>query len=529
MQAEKTHINRQQTSANTSGCTSRMRPLSRYISPLLLGLCVLGAASGVQASSHREAPGIAASPQVDATDFYMFRSYEMGREGYTTLIANYVPLQDPYGGPNYFPLDTDATYFIHVSNNGDVIEDVSFQFNFWQSSPFIALDVGNAGDTQSVTIPLSNAGQILPGDDSLLNVERSFTIKMVRGDIKKSEFLRGPSVTNADSGSHIFTWPFDNIGNKSIPDYAAYAEQYIYDVKIPGCTDEGRVFVGQRKDSFAVNLGETFDLINLNPLGAPDAEASDTEDKNITTLALEVPTICLTEGNGDIINGWTTARMPKVKVLNYNKLFNSGNKIGYDNLARYFGPLEQVSRLANPLVNELVIGLDNKDLFNSSSPVDDGQFLPFVTNPTLPELIEILFGDAGVQAPNNFPRNDLVWVFLTGIPGVTADNSVGEVMRLNTAIPVTPMESQNRLGVLGGDLAGYPNGRRPGDDTVDISLRAAMGAVCYAGLGVCEPADAPSGDLPYTDGAMQEASQFDITFPYLTTAVPGSPNATPMP
>jgi len=492
-----------------------MRPLSRYISPLLLGFCVLGAA-GVQASSHREAPAITGTPQVDGTDFYMFRSYETGREGYTTLIANYVPLQDAYGGPNYFPLDTNAAYFIHVSNNGDVIEDVSFRFNFQQSSPFIALDVGNEGDTKSVTIPLSNAGQIFPGDDSLLNVNRSFTIDVVRGDIKNGK--KGSSVTNADSGSSSFTWPFDNIGNKSIPDYDAYANQYVYYIDIPGCADEGRVFVGQRKESFAVNLGELFDLINLNPLGAPDAVVSDTEDKNITTLALEVPTMCLTQGRGDVINGWTTAHVPKVKVFN-------DKKIEYNDVAKYNGPLHQVSRLGNPLVNEVVIGLDKKDLFNSSQPRDDGQFLTFVTNPTLPELIELLFG---VEAPNNFPRNDLVWVFLTGIPGINADNSVGEVMRLNTGIAPTPKDSQSRLGVLGGDLAGYPNGRRPGDDSVDISLRAAMGALCYAGLGVCEPADAPSGNLPYTDQTLQEASQFDATFPYLTTPLPGSPSsATP--
>jgi hypothetical protein len=228
--------------------------------------------------------------------------------------------------------------------------------------------------------------------------------------------------------------------------------------------------------------------------------------------------MCLTQGRGDVINGWTTAHVPKVKVFN-------DKKIEYNDVAKYNGPLHQVSRLGNPLVNEVVIGLDKKDLFNSSQPRDDGQFLTFVTNPTLPELIELLFG---VEAPNNFPRNDLVWVFLTGIPGINADNSVGEVMRLNTAIAPTPKDSQSRLGVLGGDLAGYPNGRRPGDDSVDISLRAAMGALCYAGLGVCEPADAPSGNLPYTDQTLQEASQFDATFPYLTTPLPGSPSsATP--
>jgi hypothetical protein len=179
-----------------------------------------------------------------------------------------------------------------------------------------------------------------------------------------------------------------------------------------------------------------------------------------------------------------------------------------------------------PLVNEVVIGLKDKNRFNASQPRNDGQFLDYVTNPTLPELLEILFGAAGVQAPNNFPRTDLVAAFLTGVEGLNEFGIPSEMLRLNTNIEAVPAVEQNNLGVLGGDNAGFPNGRRPGDDVVDIELRVAMGVLCHAFPGVfCTPAQAPSGNLPFTDGTLQDASQFDSAFPYLRTPFPGSPNS----
>jgi hypothetical protein len=191
----------------------------------------------------------------------------------------------------------------------------------------------------------------------------------------------------------------------------------------------------------------------------------------------------------------------------------------------------QVSRLGSPLVNEVVIGLKDKDLFNSAKPTQDSALATYVTNPTLPELLEILFFGAGVRAPNNFPRNDLVAAFLTGISGLNQPPSVvaSEMLRLNTSIARTPPGSQSRLGALGGDNAGFPNGRRPGDDVVDIELRVAMGVLCHAFPGAfgCGPADAPSGLLAFTDGAFVDASFFNNTFPYLRTPLRGSPNSTP--
>ena len=479
--------------------------LAIFSSAAILVLVVLGL-SPASASSHREAPSILSMPQVDGTDFYMFRSYEPGREGFVTLVANYNPLQDPYGGPNYFPLDPNAFYDIHITNNGDVEEDLTFRFQFRQRLNPIMLDIGG----QSVAVPLVNVGPFGPGFGvGALTEGRSFSLRLVKGPVNNptsSQF-----VTNDRTGRGRFGMPFDNIGTKSIPNYAAYADRFVHTMNIPGC-GQGRVFAGQRQDSFAVNLGETFDLVNLNPLGPIDGEESDTADKNVTSLILEIPIDCLTEGGGSTIGGWTTAWLPRNRMLTETPTFDAP--------ARHTGDLVQVSRLANPLVNEVAVGLPDKNLFNASHPRDDGaNFLSYVTNPTLPALLEILFG---VEAPSNFPRNDLVAVFLTGIDGVNSDGSVGEIMRLNTSIAATPRADQLNLGVAVGDAAGYPNGRRPGDDTVDISLRAVMGVLCHLDLGLCEPGDAPAGLLPFTDGAAQNAMQFDNAFPYLNDPISGS-------
>ena len=190
------------------------------------------------------------------------------------------------------------------------------------------------------------------------------------------------------------------------------------------------------------------------------------------------------------------------------------------------GDYVQVSRLGMPLVNEIVIGLKDKNRFNASEPKDDGQFIDYVTNPTLPTLVEALFGAAGVRAPTNFPRTDLVAAFLTGVEGVNQPAAVtpSEMLRLNTSIPPTSGPAQSRLGVLGGDNAGFPNGRRPGDDVVDIELRVAMGVLCTLNLGGCTPAAAPAGALRYTDGAYMSAAFFANEFPYLRAPLKGSPN-----
>ncbi len=437
------------------------------------------------ASSHREAPLITGTPKLDATDFYIFRSYESGRSGYVTFIANYQPLQDPYGGPNYFALDPDAVYAIHVDNDGDALADISYEFRFRNNYKDLAIPVNGV----SVAVPLSNIGSFgttPTANDGVKNLIETYTLMTVRG-------TSATATSNLSAGGQMFRKPFDNIGNKSIPDYAAYSDSHIHRAAISGCAGEVKVFAGQRNDGFAVNLGEIFDLINTNPVGPANGERNIIADKNVTTLALEVPIACLTNGSDPIIGAWTTATAGA-------------------------GPTRrQLSRLSAPLVNEVVIGLPDKDKFNASKPRDDAQFATYVTNPTLPELIQILF--PSVQAPNSFPRNDLVAAFLTGISGLNKPANVvpAEMMRLNTSIAPKAAASQQTLGVLAGDTAGFPNGRRPGDDVVDIELRVAMGVLLTA-------AEAPSGQLPYTDGAAVKATDFRNTFPYLNTALPGSPS-----
>ncbi len=472
---------------------------------------VLAAAPGAP-SSHREAPLITEMPKCDATDFYMFNSYEPGREGYVTIVADYLPLQDPYGGPNYFTLDPEARYEIHIDNDGDAKEDITFRFQFKNLLKDIKLSVGGF----QISIPLAQAGQILAGNNAALNVREQYTCRVVWNG---HPVAPGVAVRNAANGSGLLTKPADYFGTKTFPDYAAYAAQYMYEVTLPGCEQTGRLFVGQRKDPFVVNLGETFDLVNTNPLGPENGETDDLADKNVTSLILEVPASFLRAGSEKVIGGWTSASLPQARLLK--------SKPNHFQPTIETGPYIQVSRLGMPLVNELVIGLKDKDRFNASHPKDDGQFLIYVTNPTVPALLNILFG---VTAPC-LPRNDLVTAFLTGVPGLNqpANVTASEMLRLNTninpaagGIPPKPKGMQNRLGVIGGDLAGFPNGRRPGDDVVDITLRAAMGVLIpNAGTpGSC----APQGDLPFTDGALVSDQDFDGVWPYIRTPLPGSPN-----
>lgn len=486
-----------------------MKPINRkvFIKPKiqtaaarLLGTFAL--ASLAMASSHREAPLITSSPKLDATDFYIFNSYEPGKSNYVTLVANYLPLQSPYGGPNYFQLEPNAVYEIHVDNSGDAIEDITFQFRINNAPRGLSIVVGPAGNQRTNTIPLlaTVGNPISAGDTSALNVDQSYTLSVIRGPRRT-----GPatSITNSVTGTLQFTKPQDNVGNKTIPDYEAYANNYIYEIALPGTALKGRVFVGQRKDPFVVNLGEIFDLVNLNPLGATDGSKDLLADANVTSFILEIPKeFLLAGGNGPVIGAWTTSS----KVEN--------------------GQLTQVSRLSAPLVNELVIGLKDKDNFNASEPRNDlSQFADYITHPTLPVVLELLFK---VPAPTLFPRTDLVAAFVTGVDGLNKNGGAGEMLRLNTAVPATPRESQNNLGVIAGiqkgvldaskaDLAGFPNGRRPGDDVVDIALRVAMGKLLT-------PDVAPVGDAPLTDGAYVDARMFLNQFPYLNSPLKGSPN-----
>lgn len=527
---------------------------TKYLSAVVGTLCAGLMAHQTMASSHREAPNITRSPAVDSTDFYAFNSYEADRGAYVTLIANYIPLQDAYGGPNYFAMDPHALYSIHIDNDGDAKEDLTFDFDFSQALPNnnegVKLMVGTAGATKSVAVPLKNVGGVSVGDNTSVNFTETYTLQVVEGNRRTGT---RKDIKNASTGSVTFAKPLDFIGTKTFTseaNYKTYANSFIYEITIPGCATPGKVFVGQRKDPFVVNLGKTFDLVNYVPIegdsaaGAGDGKGfpggitqnmnnDDLKYKNVTEIALEIPKACLTGAGNGSIGTWTTASLPQARILNPNASFNKTEVNG--------GAWTQVSRLGSPLVNELVIGLKDKDKFSTSEPKDDGQFADYVTHPTLPELLNILFKGAvnttlganlPTLAPTNFPRNDLVTAFLTGFAGVNQLSKVtaSEMLRLNTGIAATSATMQSSFGVAGNDLAGFPNGRRPGDDVVDIALRVVMGRLCYpipvngvnTDLGLCKPADANVGNVAFTDGAPINASMIGTSFPYLAAPLPGS-------
>ncbi len=508
----------------------RLLPLAAAAAMTLAGL-----ATTANASSHREAPFLTTAPKVDATDFYMFRSYESGRSDYVTLIANYQPLQAAYGGPNFFSMDPNALYEIHIDNNGDAKEDLTFQFRFTNTlangGNGITLNVGG----KNVAIPLVQAGAVANLRDASLNLAETYTMTVVRGDRRSGT---AAMATNVVGGSSTFDKPVDNIGVKTIPDYAGYAAKHIHSINIPGCSVPAKMFVGQRKDAFAVNLGVIFDLVNAPVAVITDptlinAGTNVLDDSNVTTLALEVHKSCLTAGSEPVIGGWTTASLRQARLL------NPSPASGHQASEKPGGAWVQVSRLGMPLVNEVVIGLKDKDKFNASQPKGDGQFIDYVTNPTLPALLEIALALPNT-APTNFPRTDLVTTFLTGITGVNQPAGVvaSEMLRLNTSFAPVAFAQQNRLGIVGNilaggtDNAGYPNGRRPKDDVVDISLVAIMGGLCMAngagnalGFGLdCNPSKVPLGATSFKlhDAVDQAVVPLLPGFPYLNTPLPGS-------
>jgi hypothetical protein len=506
-------------------------------------IAVLAVPAVAQASSHREAPFVTKNPKVDGADFYMFRSYDPADTNMVTILADYLPLQDAYGGPNYFTMDDQALYEIEIDNTADCQEDITFQFQFSNTlsntGKGIQLMIGPSdGGAVAVSIPLVNVGT--PNTAANLNVAETYTVNMVTGNRRTGTVA---AVKNHTGGSTTFTKPLDNLGTKTFGEavksdaaYNTYANQYIYTIDIPGCATPGKMFVGQRAEPFAVNLGPTFDLVNA-PFAVVGAGGVDygavpnpLAKKNVTTIALDVPTACLTAtGGSSVIGGWTTASVHQARVYNPKESYPLPTKEG--------GAWTQVSRLGAPLVNEVVIGLPDKDLWNSSEPKDDGQFATYVTNPTLPALIDAVFGNAGLQ-PLVFPRTDLVATFLTGVGGVnktaTPDGGAGavcEYLRLNTGIGPTMSGSQNRLGAAacvpygvlnltnaGCDPAGFPNGRRPIDDVVDLALDVVEGYLLPQGEA---PAYATTPTY-FTDAVDQSAVVFQTGFPFFSTPTRGA-------
>ena len=491
-------------------------------------------------SSHREAPEISKDPVADSTDVYAFVSPDQPET--VTLIANYIPLQTPDGGPNFYEFADDVLYEIHIDNTGDGNPDISYQFRFTTVNNIPSSFLYNDGPITSLTPP---------SPKSPWNRQQTYTLTRV--DNNPANRWRNESVV---LGTGLLCPPC-NIGPLSTPNYLGLADAAIHSVGAGPFS--AQVFAGQRAEGFYVDLGAVFDLGDLRGFAGAHAGAAaagllsgmpgvnSTADVNVHSLALQVPISELTratpKGAGDpaaVIGVWTTASRQRVRV--WGNWFNGGDLRS--------GPWTQVSRLGNPLVNELLIGIGAKDVWNTQPPTADGtEFLNFFAEPLLPQLLPSLYPGVFPNllkynngSPNSRP--DIEAIFLTGIPaGVitqaltfTNYNGTGvkaDMLRLNTAIP--PSASPNNLGLLGLDVAGFPNGRRIVDDVATIALRAAAGAT----LGYVVPsftADGAASAVDFgltsggTDLSAKGAEHYLSAFPYLGTPYSGysNPSATPV-
>jgi Domain of unknown function (DUF4331) len=467
---------------------------------------------GVLASSHREAPLIAGDPAADNTDLYAFLDPTDSTK--LTIIANYVPLEEPAGGPNFFPFDPNVRYEIKIDNTGDGVADVTYRFKFRT----------RAKSTNFAGIPtfLYNDGPVTSLTDSNLLVKQTYEVE------RNGAELETPSDTPLRT-------PPVNVGPRSTPNYATTAAQAVSTL-----TDGTKVFAGQRDDAFFVDLGSIFDLAGLrpfNPLHAIPLPAAAGVDGvggfNTNTIAIDVPLNRLTKDHAQptgpndpdaVLGIWATASRKQTRVLNA------------DGSMSFTGPWVQVSRLGNPLINEVVIPRDKKDYWNSQAPKNDSQFAKYYKAPELTAVANVLYSALDDAATTN--RNDLVAILLTGlnipssatVPGglqfTRTGSTQADLLRVNTGIKpnsagacvfgVTGGGTPSRLGALEGDLCGFPNGRRLADDVTDIEVRALLegyGPTLHLVLGV--PNRSPNNIIG--DGVDANDMPFLPTFPFIGT------------
>jgi len=468
-------------------------------------------------SSHREAPAISKDPVADSTDVYAFVSPDA--QSTVTLIANYVPLQDPAGGPNFFEFGEDVLYEINIDNTGSGTPAITYQFNF----------------TTTITDPgtfLYATGPITSLTDATWNRRQTYTVTKVQNGVS--------TILTPSSGSNPLSCPPCNIGPRSTPNYSTLSGDAIYRL-----SSGEIVFCGQRAEGFFVDLGSIFDLGDLRPLspdqlipGTAAAGIDSISDKNVHSIAIQIPISSLTSnqlpptGPNDphaVIGVYTTASRQTLTAINPGTGTTTSS-----------GPFTQVSRLGSPLVNEVVVPMNLKDYFNSQPPVQDSQFAAAILHPELQALLPVLY-------PTAFPnlkaytkaRNDLVAIFATGIPGSLIGSAFGfgtyqggaviaEMLRLNMAIAPTGTNGAgtSNLGLLGNDLGGFPNGRRVTDDVVSIALKAVAGATIPLVDNTFTPDAAVAA---VTQGVTSNSNAYQSAFPYLADPFPGfsNPVATP--
>ena len=471
--------------------------MRKLLYSLLAGMMVVTlivgmAPSGALASSHREAPLISTDPTADNTDLYAFVSPDAPDT--VTIIANYIPLEEPAGGPNFASFDDSVLYAIHIDNSGDSKDDITYQFRFKTT-------VVN-GNTF-----LYNTNQIGAGPGyANWNVRQTYTVTRVKGGDDDAKVL----------GKNITTPPV-NIGPRSTPGYDALAA-----AGVKTLSGGIKVFAGQRDDPFFVDLGSIFDLGGLRPFNAAHVIPLSTEPGvdgvggyNTHTIAMQIPISQLKGPNGRMIIGiYASASRQKIRIL------------GSDGTVKNNDGWVQVSRLGNPLVNEVLIPLGKKDYWNSQAPSKDSQFVSSYTDPELAGLVNFLY--PVLPDARTTGRADLVAILLTGLDltstpaGVNLNftgNTKADLLRLNMGIaPTANVGAGNPMGVLAGDLAGFPNGRRLEDDVTDIELRAiadGYGSVVNSLLGSLTPNNSPNNQVG--DGVNENDMPFLSSFPYVAT------------
>ena len=417
-----------------------------------------GSPATAQASSHREAPLISEDPSADNTDTYAFRSPDA--RDTVTIISNYIPGEDPAAGPNWYTFSPSARYVIYADKNGDGKPDITWRFRFKNRAPVAFLQ----------------------------NTQQEYTVTRLDG--KSSRVV----------GSGLLTPP-DNIGPRTTPGYHALAMAGIHDLN-----DGSKVFAGQRDDGFFGDIGAAFDLVAIRSgTGASGGGKDFFAGYAVHTVSLQVPLSQLDNGGNHVVGVWSASERPVTKVTLAK---SRGRKV----LQTSTG-WKQVSRLGEPLINELLIPTELKDKWNASTPDKDKQFEQYYSSPILAKLLNQLYPQFGPFTETN--RTDLVSLLLTGLkePNLNyTGTTLADEIRLNLAIPPTaPVGHGNRLGVLGGDLAGYPNGRRLEDDVIDISERAVGGVLIGHSLPLGDGVD--GNDVPYL-----------ATFPYQADPFSGFEN-----
>jgi hypothetical protein len=454
--------------------------------PVLM-LALIGAIASIalavtasSGSSHREAPLTSLDPTGDNTDVYAFVAPDATDS--LTLIANWIPFEDPAGGPNFYRFDDRAAYYINVDNSGDGVADVRYRFRFRTTTR----------NPDSFLYALPGVTSI---SDPKLNVVQTYSVTRER-------YVRGRMVDSDRLASNVPVAP-NNVGPKTIPDYAAVAQEAIRSVD-----GGGKVFAGPVEDPFFVDLGTTFDAINIRKgTGNAGGGKDDLAGYNVHTIALQVPKSQVTrdrrpvkgaDASNAIVGVWSTTNRPRFQVTGSASRKATKHKRGHT--TDWLRGEAQVSRLGNPLINEVIIPLGRKDMFNATEPKDDAaNFGKYATSPELAKVINILY--PGLNVPET-GRDDIVTALLTGVPGLTKNGSspaAADTLKINLGVP--PATNPSRFGVLAGDTQGFPNGRRLTDDVVDISLRVVGGFL-------------KGNKLPLGDGVDVNDRPLRSTFPY---------------